>query len=107
MSSRTSQKVRVHRDKHLSVRLTQDEKAKLLHKVESTDARSPSEFVRSTALGYPVRSVVTHEAINELRRLGGLVKHLFLEGGRKDPDGMYLETLHELQAAIRRLGRDQ
>ncbi|MDL4860771.1 hypothetical protein NPJ88_000340 [Halomonas elongata] len=107
MASPTSSQARIHRDKHLSVRLTEDEKALILEKVESTDARSPSEFVRSTALGYPVRSVVTHEAINELRRLGGLVKHLFIEGGREDPGGMYLETLRELQAAIRRLGREQ
>lgn len=107
MPSPTSSKARIQRDKHLSVRLTEDEKALILKKVESTDAGSPSEFVRSTALGYPVRSVVTHEAINELRRLGGLVKHLFIEGGREDPDGMYLETLQELQAAIRRLGREQ
>lgn len=63
--------------------------------------------MRSVALGYPVKTVVTHEAINELRRLGGLVKHLFIEGGREDPDGVYLQTLHELQAAIRRLGREQ
>jgi len=106
MASPTTSKAPVHRDKHLSVRLTEDEKQRILQKVESTDARSPSEFVRSTALDYPVHSVVTHEAINELRRLGGLVKHLFIEGGREDPDGMYLETLNELKAAIRRLGRE-
>lgn len=106
MSSPQERPVRIHRDKHLSVRLTQDEKERLEALVKATDCRSPSEFVRNTAMGYPVKSVVTHEAINELRRLGGLMKHLFLEGGRDDPDGQYLATLQELKAAIHRLGRE-
>lgn len=106
MTTRQKRPQKIHRDQHLSVRLTTEEKQHLLEKAQQSDARNASEFVRSTAMNYPVKSVVTHEAINELRRLGGLVKHLFLEGGREDPNGQYLATLHELKAAIHRLGRD-
>lgn len=106
MKSRQKRPEKIHRDQHLSVRLTVDEKQHLKEMAQRSDARNASEFVRSAAMGYPVKSVVTHEAINELRRLGGLVKHLFLEEGRQDPDGMYLATLQELKAAIHRLGRD-
>lgn len=95
------------RDQRAYIRLSTDEKKQLLAKVEKTDTSSISEYMRSVALGYPVKSTVTHEAINELRRLGGLVKHLFLEGGREDPNGMYLATLNDLRVAIKRLGRDQ
>ena len=95
------------RHKRIYIRVSADEKLKLTALASKTDCSTKSEYVRSVSLGYPVKSVVTHEAINELRRLGGLVKHLFIEGGREDPDGMYLETLRELQAAIRRIGREQ
>lgn len=95
------------RHERMYIRVAADEKLKLAALASKTDCSNMSEYVRNVSLGYPVKSVVTHEAINELRRLGGLVKHLFIEGGREDPGGMYLETLHELQAAIRRLGREQ
>lgn len=96
----------VIRDQRAYIRLSVDEKDALSERASKTDCQTVSEYMRSVALGYPVKTVVTHEAINELRRLGGLVKHLFIEGGREDPDGLYLETLNELKAAIRRLGRE-
>lgn len=106
MTSPKQRSTRIHRDKHLSVRLTQDEKERLNEVAKASDCRNASEYVRNVAMGYQVKSVVTHEAINELRRLGGLVKHLYLEGGRQDPDGQFSETLGELKSAIHRLGRD-
>lgn len=97
----------VVRDERTYIRVSAEEKQRLSELASKSDCSTMSEYVRNVSLGYPVKSVVTHEAINELRRLGGMVKHLFIEGGREDPDGMYLETLHELQAAIKRLGREQ
>ncbi|MBS8270852.1 mobilization protein [Halomonas litopenaei] len=97
----------VVRDERTYIRVSADEKLQLAELASKSDCSTMSEYVRNVSLGYPVKSVVTHEAINELRRLGGLVKHLFIEGERQDPGGMYLETLQELQAAIRRLGREQ
>lgn len=95
-----------YRDKFITFRVSQEEKEKLQELAAKTDAGKPTTFARNVALGYPVKSVVTHEAINELRRLGGLVKHLFLEGGRQDPNGQYNAVLNDLRAAINRLGRD-
>lgn len=97
----------VVRDERTYIRVSAEEKQRLSELASKSDCSTMSEYVRNVSLGYPVKSVVTHEAINELRRLGGMVKHLFIEGGREDPDGMYLETLRELQAAIKRLGREQ
>lgn len=107
MEKKPRNKHNQYRDKFITFRVSQYEKEMLQELAAKTDARKPTSFARDVALGYPVKSIVTHEAINELRRLGGLVKHLFLEGGREDPNGMYLATLNDLRAAIKRLGRDQ
>jgi hypothetical protein len=40
-----------------------------------------SEFLRCAALGRKTRSTIDSQVINELRRLGGLQKHLFNESG--------------------------
>ena len=42
---------------------------------------SVSEFLRCAALKRKTRSTIDSQIINELRRLGGLQKHLFTEAG--------------------------
>ncbi|AVB23468.1 MULTISPECIES: plasmid mobilization protein MobA [Pseudomonas syringae group] len=64
---------------------------------------SVGAFMLSAALGRPTRSKVEGHILNELRRLGGLQKHLFNEGGGKLSQE-YAQVLVELKAAISRIG---
>ena len=93
-------KDKVNRVKHLSVRLSEEEINHLHEMVENSDSRSVSDFVRSAAMGYKIKSIADHVMVGELRRLGGLQKHIFLEGGRVDPDGQYMKILHEIYKAV-------
>ena len=63
-----------------------------------------SEYVRRRALGLAVKSRVSEQAINELRRLGGLQKYLVL----KDPNNeqKYQEVLAALLTSIRQLDNE-
>ncbi|KGW39054.1 putative plasmid mobilization protein [Burkholderia pseudomallei MSHR1000] len=64
---------------------------------------SVGQFVLAAALGRRTRTKIEAHILNELRRLGGLQKHLFNEGG-----GMlskeYAAILVELRGAIARIG---
>lgn len=60
---------------------------------------SVSEFMRCAALGRKTRSTIDSQIINELRRLGGLQKHLFTEGeGQHSKE--YSEVLVAIKSAI-------
>lgn len=63
---------------------------------------SVGRFVLAAALGRPTRSKVEAQIVNELRRLGGLQKHLFTQG-----DGVmskeYSDVLVAIQQAITRI----
>ncbi len=64
---------------------------------------SVGQFVLSAALGRRTRSQVDAHILNELRRLGGLQKHLFNEGkGMLSKE--YASILVELRQAISRIG---
>ncbi|OMZ17918.1 hypothetical protein AQ857_26485 [Burkholderia pseudomallei] len=64
---------------------------------------SVGQFVLAAALGRRTRTKIEAHILNELRRLGGLQKHLFNEGG-----GMlskeYAAILVEIREAIARIG---
>lgn len=68
---------------------------------------SISEFLRCAALKRKTRSTIDSQIINELRRLGGLQKHLFTEGGGHPAGGHlskeYAEILVEIKGAIQRI----
>ena len=64
---------------------------------------SVGAFMLSAALSRPTRSKMEGHILNELRRLGGLQKHLFNEGGGKLSQE-YAQVLIELKAAISRIG---
>ena len=68
---------------------------------------SISEFLRCAALKRKTRSTIDSQIINELRRLGGLQKHLFTEGGGHSEGGHlskeYAEILAEIHGAIQRI----
>lgn len=63
-----------------------------------------SAYGRRRLLGHFVKSSTDAEAIRELRRIGGLLKHLHVESG-----GAYAAqtaaALEELRVAIRRVGQ--
>jgi hypothetical protein len=65
---------------------------------------SISELLRRRALGMRVTAVTDLKMLSELRRIGGLIKHLFNE-----TNGLYRqktgELLNELHAAAVRVGR--
>ena len=65
---------------------------------------SVSELIRRRALKKHITSVADLKMLSELRRIGGLVKHLFNE-----TNGLYRQKtsalLDELRAAIVRIGR--
>lgn len=68
---------------------------------------SISEFLRCAALKRKTRSTIDSQIINELRRLGGLQKHLFTEGGGHPAGGHlskeYAEILVQIKGAIQRI----
>lgn len=61
-----------------------------------------SEFLRCAALGRKTRSTLDSQVINELRRLGGLQKHLFTNGGGQQSKE-YAEVLTAIRDAIMRI----
>jgi len=61
-----------------------------------------SEFLRCAALGRKTRSTIDSQVINELRRLGGLQKHLFSEG-KGVHSKEYAEILKSIKEAILRI----
>ncbi len=64
---------------------------------------SVAQFVLTAALGRRTRTKIEAHILNELRRLGGLQKHLFNEGGgvlSKE----YAAILVEIREAIARIG---
>ena len=64
----------------VNVRLTAAEKARLKDDADLAGL-SVSEFVRRRSLGRPIIAQADAVTIKELRRLGGLVKHLHNESG--------------------------
>ena len=64
-----------------------------------------SEYIRRRALGRPVKSRMTEKVINELRRLGGLQKHLATKYQHKK-DAID-EVLVEIKNAILRLDQNE
>ena len=70
-------------DDRINVRLTRDEKVRLKEDADLAGL-SMSELVRRRYFGRPIIASADAAMIKELRRIGGLVKHTFLES-----EGMY------------------
>lgn len=65
--------------------------------------QSVGQFMLATALNRRTRSKVDGHILNELRRLGGLQKHLYNESGGRHSNEL-AEILVELKQAIIRIG---
>ena len=87
----------------LTVRFRSAELEELLNQAEISGL-SVSELIRRRALGKHVPAVADLKTLSELRRIGGLIKHLFNE-----TNGLYRQKtsalLDELHAAVVRIGR--
>lgn len=92
-------------DAVINVRLTKAEKARLLEDADLA-ALSMSELVRRRYFGRPILANADQAMIKELRRLGGLLKHLHNEtGGVLHRDTA--SVLAALKAYIERLSHDR
>ncbi|HHV6209826.1 TPA: plasmid mobilization protein MobA [Salmonella enterica] len=86
-----------------SVRCLPEEKEAIQEKAKAAGL-SLGEFLRRSALGRRIDAQCDTEMIMELRRLGGLQKHLFKEGnGLLSKE--YSQVLVALQKALLRVGQ--
>ena len=92
-------------DKLIAVRLTATEKARLLENADHAGL-SLSEYVRRRIFGRRVLAQTDAVMVRELRRLGGLLKHIHNET-RGRYSGNTAEALHSVKAYIEALSRDR
>jgi hypothetical protein len=87
-----------------NVRMTEQEHEDVLQRASEAGTEF-SAYVRACALGRPAPSRSRQKQINELRRLGGLIKHMYNEGLHEraniDPRNFML-LLAEIRMAIHR-----
>jgi len=89
------------KSKLVMVRVTPEDYDELRSRALDTGTTVP-EYLRACGMGRTTRSAVDSQLINELRRLGGLQKHLFKEGeGQLSKE--YSEVLVAIQSAIARI----
>lgn len=98
----TFQKGTDNKTAQVRIRFTPDEKAQA-EAFAKEGGLTLSEYIRKRALGLPVRSKADAQMINELRRLGGLVKHI-----HNQTDGVNSKetagVLVSITEAIKRIG---
>ena len=87
----------------LLIRLSADEHGRIRERAESC-AVAVSEYVRRCALDRPLTARVDIEALLELRRQGGLIKHL--ASGDSNHAYEYRVALNLIHEAVRKLVRD-
>lgn len=94
---------------NLKVRCLPEEADAIRQKAQDSGV-TVSEFLRCAGLGRKTRSTLDSQIINELRRLGGLQKHLFSEGGGHAGGGRlsreYADILVAITEAIKRIDRE-
>ena len=84
----------------LVLRMTESEKT-VLKEMASAAGMTISEFVRRRSLGTPVITKETSALIRELRRQGGLIKHVWLETGKVSNDA--LRAISIITSVIKKL----
>lgn len=91
--------------KPISFRLSDELHKKLEIEAEQADL-SVSELIRRRAAGHPIIHRTDLKHVSELRRLGGLLKHIHNETG-----GVYaqetLDCLHEIKKTLRSIAHDR
>lgn len=85
-----------------AIRCFEDEEALVREKAQDC-GMSVGQFMLTATLKRKTRSRIDSHIINELRRLGGLQKHLFTEGSGVFSKE-YTNVLVEITATIKRIG---
>lgn len=92
---------REYKTKIVNVRLSESEFLTLKRKAKNSGLTC-SEFVRRAANNRRIVSRIEESAVNELRRIGGLLKHIHLESG-----GAYSRAtaagIDEIRKAVRKI----
>ncbi len=88
----------------ISFRLTDDDLAAVREAAESAGL-TPGQYARARTLGHAVYSKVDMVAINELRRQGGLLKHIAIE--RRLPPAAIEAAMQAVVDAINALARSE
>lgn len=91
------------RNSMLLVRFTAAERAELNEAVQASRCRGLSDYLRRRALGRRIVSRENANAIAELRRVGGLLKHAITTDGTHAAD--FRELLVSVNIAIGKLAR--
>jgi|GEM_PF-2215653 len=84
------------------IRMSRPERDAIAKKAHAC-ALSVSEYLRRCALDRPISSHIDQEALRELRRQGGLIKHLAASDRQHAYE--YRIALNLIQETIRRLNR--
>jgi hypothetical protein len=95
-------------DQRITIRLSQTEKNLLLEDADLAGLTT-SELIRRRYFGKPIITATDRATIRELRRVGGLLKHIFSQSDRFDllPDREVsteiLTALNEVKECIKRI----
>ncbi|HBQ8799602.1 plasmid mobilization protein MobA [Klebsiella pneumoniae] len=96
-----SRSERRNKTKLIQVRCTPEEHGMIVNSAEAA-CLTVGEYVRRIALRRKIQPVTDYKMIMALSRLGGLQKHLFMQGHRADSKE-YSEILTELKRTILRV----
>ena len=84
------------------VRVTDEEKHIINCNAKDAGLKAPA-FLRAVGMGRKTANTIDKQVINELRRLGGLQKHLFNNSGGAHSKE-YSAILIEIKSVIQRIG---
>ena len=91
-------------DQRVTIRLTQTEKNILLEEADLAGLTT-AELIRRRYFGKPIIAATDAATIRELRRTGGLLKHIFSQTDRYERivGTEILTTLNEVKECIKRI----
>jgi hypothetical protein len=91
-------------DQRITIRLTQTEKNQLIEEADLAGLTT-AELIRRRYFGKPIITATDRATIRELRRIGGLLKHIFnqSDSNNQKVGTEILTTLNELKECIKRI----
>jgi hypothetical protein len=91
-------------DQRVTIRLTQTEKNQLIEEADLAGLTT-AELIRRRYFGKPIVTATDRATIRELRRIGGLLKHIFnqSDSNNQKVGTEILTTLNELKECIKRI----
>lgn len=91
-------------DQRVTIRLTKTEKAQLIEEADLAGLTT-AELIRRRYFGKPIIAATDAATIRELRRTGGLLKHIFNNSEKYDRvvGTEIITTLNEVKECIKRI----